>query len=556
LSVGDHEVLDGMILKNMKEGLQLLNQHIRNQSNIHIQVDSDTDGYMSSAIMIQYLKKVSPNLKITYTIHKGKEHGIIPEILKGYEFDLLIVPDAGSNDIYQCKQLKNQGKDILIIDHHEIENENKYATVINCMDGQYKNPHLSGTAMVYKFCKEYDKMYGHNVADEFFDLVAVGTIADMIDLRSYEARWFVLKGVEKLGKGNEFLKEIMNQNEFQIQGKPNITKVAWFVSPYINCCIRSGTQEEKINMFRAILGEQEEIEYLPKATNENSNPGPEKITLQKYMAKILKNIKNRQDREVKGHVEFLIKSVENEGKNSDKILILNAPEDSSQTYTGLIANKLASHFKRPVLLLRKDARFDDQFGGSGRNYSLSPIDDLRQFLLDLNVFENVSGHSNAFGVGLKENKVDELRQLINEKLKDMSLEDVYHVDYEINVGRLRIRDIKRVAEWEDMWGGMLEEPLFAITNIYLPTDKIQLIGDKKNIIRFEAKGISFIKKFTSEDEYNRMTMRQSKGLNRNRPKSVKLDVIGKFKLNEWNNSKYPQVEVVDFNVTDGRDFIF
>lgn len=556
LSVGEHEVLDGMTLKNMKEGLELLNKHLKRGSRIHVQTDSDCDGFMSAATIIDYIRNVNPKATVTYTLHKGKEHGIELELIKDYEYDLLIIPDAGTNDVNECKILKSQGKDILIIDHHEIEVDNPYAIIINCMDGQYQNPHLSGSAMVYKYCKEYDKKFGYSFADRYLDLVAVGTIGDMMDLRSFETRYLVLAGIEMIGQSNEFLKEIMEQNEYQIQGKPSITKVGWYIAPYFNACIRSGTAEEKLDTFKALLGEKETREYTPRKTKENPDPQPEKQTLQKYMSRILKNIKGRQDREVKKCVDKLVLEVVEQEKISDKMLILNSSENIPSNYSGLIANKIASQYKRPVLILRKDERHKDQFGGSGRNYGLFPIDDLRQFLLDLNLFEFVSGHSNAFGVGIKSDKIDEAQQRVNEALKDVPLEDVYHVDYEISVGRLKIKDIKRIAEWEDMWGGTLEEPMFAITNIYIPTENIQLLGERKNFIRFESKGITFIKRFANEDEYNRMTLRQTKGLNKKRPKSVKIDVVGKFRIHEWNDLKTPQVEIVDFNAVEGGSYVF
>lgn len=551
LNVDESCVHDGLLLKNMKEGLELFHGHIRNNSNIHVQVDTDTDGMTSAAFIINYIQKINQNITVTYTLHTGKQHGIKLDRLKDYEFDLLIVPDAGTNDVDESKALCEKGIDVLIIDHHDIERENPYATIINCKDGQYPNPTLSGCGMVYKFCKEYDKQYGYDFADMMLDLVAVGTIADSMDLRNYETRYLTLKGLEQLNSGgNQFFQEIIKRNEYQFQGGVNITKVGWYLAPLINATIRSGTEQEKLDVFKALLGVEEFREY-----KKNNKSETELQSLQEFMARQVSNIKSRQDREVKKAVEKLHKKIKYNKLDENKILFVDGTNELEDTFSGLVANKLATEYKRPTLILRKAK--DGTYGGSGRNYRLSPIYDLREFLQSIGTFNFILGHSNAFGYGINANKLPETIKKINEALKDVEIDDVYIVDYEIPISRLKIAHIRQVGQWEDVWGGAyLEEPLFAITNIYIPTDKIQLLGEKKNFIRFETKGITFVKKFTNEEEYHKMILKQSRGLNRRQVKSIRLDVVGRFKLNAWEGNTYPQVEIVDFNSVESDSFIF
>jgi single-stranded-DNA-specific exonuclease len=554
LNLDESCVFDGMLMKNMRTGLELLHKHINNKSKIHVQVDSDTDGNTSAASIIQYIKKVDPTTQITYSLHTGKEHGIIMNRLEGFEIDLLIVPDAGTNDVRESKLLKEKGIDILILDHHEIERTNNHAIVINCKDGEYPNGTLSGAGVVYKYCKEYDKAYGYNYADDLLDLVALGNIADSMDLRNPETRYIVLKGINVFGGHNLFLREIVKKNEYQIGDKVNITKIGWNVAPYINATIRSGTDEEKLDTFRALLGEVEEKEYTPRKSKNNPDPIPQKQTLQEFMARVVTNIKARQDNIVKKGVAVINEKITEMGLDDNKLLMVDVTEVLGNTYTGLVANKLATQYKRPVILLRQ--RDDDTYGGSCRNYRLSPIVDFRAFLQELGTFNQLSGHSNAFGFNIHIDQLVPTRDKSNELLKDMVIEDVYKVDYEIPVGRLKKKHIKQVGEWEDIWGNMLDEPLFAITDIVIPITEIELKGEKKNMIRFVSKDITFIKRFTNEEEYNRMILKQAKGLSKKRIGEVKIDVVGKFKLNSYNDSIYPQIEIVDFNSVENSRFLF
>jgi single-stranded-DNA-specific exonuclease len=174
LNVNESHIHDGMLLKNMDRGLNMLNWHIENNSKIHIILDVDTDGVNSGAEIGYYIHDVNEELEITYSMNEGKKHGIIVNNIPK-NIQLLIVPDAGSNDIAQCKILSEKYDiDILILDHHVIEKENPYAIVINNQDGQYPNPTLSGAGVVYKFCKEYDKKYSYDYADDYLDLASIG----------------------------------------------------------------------------------------------------------------------------------------------------------------------------------------------------------------------------------------------------------------------------------------------------------------------------------------------------------------------------------------------
>ncbi|APH20849.1 DHH family phosphoesterase [Clostridium botulinum] len=566
LNLTSDVIHDGMLFENMNKGLKLFDEYIERSKNelikIRFIVDSDVDGYTSSALGIQYIndlkKKYNLNINIDYILHSEKQHGIILKEFNNFDINLLIIPDAGSNDVAECKELKDKGIDILILDHHDIEENNPYAVVLNNQDGEYPNNTLSGVGVTYKFFKEYDKKYNNDFADKYLDLVALGNIADQMDLRNYETRYLTLSGVKQFDKYNVFLKELVEKQSFSLKNNITIMGIGWYIAPLLNAIVRSGKENEKIDVFRALIGEQEYREYKTRKSKKNPNPQIEKESLQKYMARVCTTVKGRQDREVKKGVEKLNDKIKEKQLDQNKILIVDGTNILEKSYTGLVANKLASTYKRPVLLLRKIKK--GVYGGSGRNYRLSPIIDLKKFLSEFNTFDKLKGHDNAFGQEIKLNKLIETNKKINESLQNMSIEDVYKVDYEIPIGRLKEKHISQVGEWNDIWGNTLDEPLFAITDIYLTTDEIRLLGSKKNIIKFEKKigsnKITFIKFFASEKIYNRMTLKQEHGLNKDGEKKLKMDIIGKFKINEWEENKYPQIEIIDFNSIEDKEFLF
>lgn len=538
---------DGLLMNNMQRGLEMLAAHVNNGSRIHIIIDSDVDGFTSSAFMYQYLADLG--IEATYSTHMGKEHGITTRVIEGYDFDLLIVPDAGTNDVEMSKLLTEQGKDILILDHHKFEGEyNSYACVINCQDGHYPNNTLSGVGVVYKFCREFDKMYGFDFANFYLDLVAVGLVADSMDLRNFETRFLALEGIKLIGKCNDFLKEIAIEQAYSLGEEITLHGIGWYIAPLINGAIRGGSQEEKTRVWEALAGFQAEVEYKPRKSAKNPNPQVEIHSLQKAMVRVCKSIKGKQDREIKKSVATMLEYIEEEGLAEEKVIMMDVTDILAQSHTGLVANKLASQFKRPVILLRDKKNDETSFGGSGRNYSRFAVDNLRLFLLETGQFESVSGHDSAFGFSIPKANVEALRNQVNEQLKDVDIEDVYHVDYEIEVGRLKEQHIKQVGQWKNMWANTLPEPTFAITHIYLSSEEIKLLGEKKNIIKFDVvrgdNKITFIKRFASESLYNEIIHRSAHGLSTGN-KRLKLTVIGKFSINRFNGNEYPQVEIVD-----------
>ena len=558
LNVSESSVHDGMLLKNMERGLNMFHWHIKNNSKIHIIDDVDVDGLTSGTEIDNYILDINPNIIITHSMNSNKIHGIIVENLKEYDFNLLIVPDAGSSDAKQCKELvETRDMDILILDHHEMEEDNHYAVVINCQDGQYPNTTLSGAGVVYKFIKEYDKKYGFNFSDNYLDLVAIGMIADSMDLRNYETRHLAIEGLKSIN--NEFMKQFLVKNKVLEGENINFEFIGWKIAPFINAVTRIGNAEERMNLINAFLGKKETKEYQPRRKHKE-DPKPEIIiqTLQECMIRETTNIKARQDKLVKKSMEELAGIIEIQKLNDNKVIIINATDILEKSFSGLVANKLASIYKRPIIILKQmgkkteDEKEEAIFGGSFRSYDLFPIESFMDVLREIDTFIMLGGHPNAGGFKIKESKIQETQNKLNEMFKDVDIEDVYMVDYEIPIGRLKEKHILQVGQWVDIWGNTLKKPIFAITDVSLKVEDIQLLGDKRNLIRFEKtignNKIVFIKKFASENLYNEMIMKNHKGLSKKNNK-VKLDIIGEFSINKWNGMEFPQIEVIAFNVS-------
>ena len=87
--------------------------------------------------------------------------------------------------------MAKKGIDVLVIDHHLADKVSEYACVVNNQLCDYPTKSLSGVGVVYKLCQYMDSVSGTAYADDFLDIVGVGLVGDMMDIRDFETHYLV-----------------------------------------------------------------------------------------------------------------------------------------------------------------------------------------------------------------------------------------------------------------------------------------------------------------------------------------------------------------------------
>lgn len=532
-------------IDNLKEGAQILIKHLWNNDKIFLQVDSDVDGYTSAAILINYLYRLFPDSasqNIYYRIQNGKEHGLILDSIDKNVFKLVIAPDSSSNDYEIHKELSDRGIDVLVIDHHNAEKVSEYACVINNQLCDYENKTLSGAGMVYKFCKYIDSINGTNAAEDFADLAALGIVSDMMDLRNFETKYFIEKGTKNIL--NPFFHEMVVANNYSLKDKVNPTGIAFYIAPYINACIRSGTPEEKLVMFEAMLDFKGE-ELVPSTKRGEKGMKETRIV---QACRNCKNAKNRQKTAQDKATENIEKLIYKNNLLSNKILLIQLEEDVmvDKNLTGLIANKLMSKYQRPVLILRKVINEDERitWEGSGRGYSKSGFDNFQQFLKNSNMFDYVDGHENAFGRGIPDENIDDFIFYSNDVLKDFDFSPKYNVDFIFDAKNFKSSVIEEIANLEDLWGQGMTEPMIAIRDVKIKDQDLFLLKGstlKFSMETFEGNKVEFIKFGCNEEQYEALKCGNSTGY-------TSVDIVGKCSINTYMGMSTPQIKLEDYEI--------
>lgn len=536
----DTDFDDPLLLDNIQTAAQELVMRLDCGAKVFVQVDSDTDGYTSSAVLISYLRKRWPNVQIVWRLHNGKEHGIIPETVPN-DCSVVIIPDAGSNQFDEQNLLVAGGKTVIILDHHDVTEmqETKAIIVNNQLSPRFPNKNLSGVGIVLMFIRYLDIYYFADqepIYRNYMDLTAVGIIADAMNMTALGNNYIAYYGLNNIH--NRFLYELAVKQSRGIEDPEHLTKidVAFYIAPIINGVIRSGSPEDKEMVFKALTTEDDTEDYQSEwrgvVRHEN---------LYQYAVRLATNAKGRQDSATKKAFEWLCEKIDSEGWDKHNVIIatLNEKESAkvSPNITGLIAMKLVTHYNKPALVLRK-TEYEDQevFGGSGRNGNFYGLPDFKAFLHKANAWY-VEGHANAFGCFLLPDQADKIRAYSDEKLSMQSFEEVYQVDYWFKGSQYIDYDmLMSFAKQKFLWGNSIPQPKFAFSGIYNKKD-IFVMGKDKTSLKLHYGLIDFVA-FNAQ-KYIDELLAQDEG---------SFTVIGRPQINNYNGNISIQIMIDDMEV--------
>lgn len=543
--------------EKMRAAAKMLLTHIKNNDKTIIIVDPDVDGNTSAALLINFLyQAVAPQWvidKLDFYFHEGKQHGLNDcyeyIIEKGYNF--VICPDSGSNDYEECDALKDYGIDVLILDHHDFDTENPYAIIINNQEGysDYPNKALSGVGVVWQFCRYLNNNLSVPIdMNDYLDLVAIGLVGDMMDIRSIETKTLINEGLKNLN--HPYIYHMAKKNAFKLGTEITPIGAAFYIVPLLNAIQRSGTLEEKKIVFDSMLIYKA---YEMKPSTKRGHKLGEVEMLVDQAVRVSTNVKNRQTKVQDATLEILEKKIEEEHLLDHKVLLILIDDklDIPAEVRGLIANKFMAKYQRPCCLLSKSNEYDGQssYAGSARGCSLAGVDDFKSICLNTENVDYAIGHSNAFGLKIYKNQLQSFIEKTDETLKDMSDEAIYYVDYIFQGQNVDSQILLDIANMSSYWGTELNEPYIAIEKLKVTPNMVNIYEKKTNTIKISlSNGVSIMKFDADQDLCDKLT--------KNNTGYIEMDIVGKCHKNEWNGIESAQIFIEDFNIIDSNKYYF
>ena len=537
------------LLDHMEEGYQLLKRHLMGNGRLYIPVDPDMDGYTSASLFYLYVTEcMAPRLGVTpsieFHIPTNKAHGleaVMDELEDDKKYDLIVLPDSSSNDYEYHETLTNMGYDILVLDHHEADHYSEHAVVINNqLSANYPNKALSGVGVVYKYLEYWESKEGwEDMSTNYLDLVAAGETGDMMDMQTLENRYICKYGLSHIN--NRFLQDLIDKQSYSLGDRP-LTQigVAFYIVPLINALIRVGSDIEKERLFYAFI---DHTTLIP--SNKRGHKPGDMETYSEQMLRACTNAKSRQDKAKEKAVELLGIQISNNCLDDNKILILNSNDlDVPTTLTGLCAMAVAAKYKKPVILGKLCA--DGVLRGSIRGREESELKDFKGFLTESGLTEFVEGHANAAGTAITQNNISRLIEYANDKLANVNFnEGFYEADFIVQgncsyLGKM----IEELDEGRDLYGQNNKEPVMVVENVPLDPTKIDVVGSRKDTLRFSFNGVTYIK-FRATELIDELRMYGDTHLN--------LTIAGKANMNYWGGRGTPQILIDEIEVRESGE---
>lgn len=489
--------------KNMEFSVKNIIFHLSKSSKILIIVDPDADGFTSSSMLYQVLdeikKEYNSTSEIDIYIQPDKQHGLTEnamDYIVESEPDLIIVPDSGTNNTDELLTLSTSGYHVIVVDHHEIEDEKiidliENVTVVNNqreLTDNKVNKHLTGVGMIYKlveglyfFLNDSEKRL-KNIED-YLDLFAIGQIGDASDISDNEIRNLVFKGLKNIKNG--LLKSTLDIKKIK---DSNITPqdLSFSIIPMINATTRIGSNNERYALFKGLSLTTEDNVMLVKDKKKLNKETRKyemieiEMPLSESIAEDIIKVKSKQDTLVKKEMAKLDGTI-----NTDlPILVYKSDEIEDGSITGLVAMKLSKKYEKPCLVLLENKE-KGVWSGSARGID-SVLESFKDWCNETNLFNFAQGHAQAFGVEITNNNLEKLYNIIEES--DIKKSNTIIVDkvYQNDVGA---NDVNLAIDYKKIIGGKVSPILLGYENIKISRTDIII---KKTMIEFKIGNVHFV----------------------------------------------------------------
>ncbi len=428
------KLADPYLLKGMNMAVERIKKAKIKAEKIVIYGDYDVDGITSTASLMLYLSNLG--IEADYYIPNRLEEGYglnktaLAEIIKTKQADLIITVDCGIKAYSQAEFLAEQGVDLIITDHHTPDPPlPKAVAVINPKqkDCDYPTGNLAGVALAFKLITALQEKFSEKDYEQFIAIATLGIVADVVPL--VKENRIITKNGLKLLNG---LKESKIENYglealLEVSGYKDKTitsgSIGYIIAPRINAAGRMGQADLAVELFLS-------SDY--KAAKEIANQ---------------LNKLNSQRQEIS---QRILEQAEAEIKKLDlteEWVFVVAGKDWHTGVIGNVASDLNEKYHRPVVLISLNEDKGTASARSIKGYHLYQALKANEDLL-----VNFGGHSQAAGLTIKADKIEQLRKEMNifakKKLTRSDLNRKIKLDSELNLSEIDFELVNKLVELE------------------------------------------------------------------------------------------------------------
>ena len=461
------DLQDPFLIPDMQKAVDRIRKALSNNEAITVFGDFDTDGITSTAVLVIVLRKLGADVAGILPDRLSEGYGFsvlaLQRCVKSYKPSLIITTDCGTSSLEAVEEAKKLGIDVIVTDHHDINGAIADAlAVVNPKCGDDPDAKLlAGVGVAFKLCDALVRNFknnGDNIAgidlEEVLDLVAIGTVADVVPLLA-DNRILVKHGLKRINTkpciGLSALIKIS-----KIDAVMTCYYIGFQLAPRLNASGRLGNADKALEL--ALSTDRKEAFNL---------------------ARELDGV-NKERRIIENEIlEDAVEDVERRFDPEHIYGIVTGKEDWHIGVVGIVASRICGRYHRPSIVIG----FDKDGIGRGSCRSIAGVNMVEVLSKCEDLLETYGGHEMAAGITIKHDNLVAFRRKFNEecsKFADVkNMHPTFQVDAWIDLSSANeklLRGIERLAPV----GSGNSTPIWGVRDVY-PVGIPRIVG--KNHIK-------------------------------------------------------------------------
>ena len=429
--------------KDMDKAAARINDAIDNFERIAVFGDYDADGVTATALLCAY-----------FDMREADYFYMLPERTEGYGLNetvirrlhergakLIVTVDNGISSVREAELARSLGMDMVITDHHQVGDELPDAAAV-------VNPHrpdsggfsdLAGVGVAFKLvCALENGEADEDLLEEYGDLVAIGTVADIVPLIG-ENRRIVGCGIRRMIEEPRPGVLAMREASGTLDRPFNAGAVAFTLSPRLNA---AGRMHSAVKALELLLCEDPDDARELAKYMEDANAERQRIEQQ---------ILQKAQQQLQEHPERLL----------DRVLVCDG-DGWHQGVIGIVASRMVEQYGKPCIILSCTG---DVARGSGRSIEGFSLYDALKACEEC--LEQFGGHTQAAGLTVLSANIDAFRAAVNRYADGQPLSfPVQRVDMRLNPKSISTEILDGLAALEPFGAGN-PKPVFGLFNMRL-----------------------------------------------------------------------------------------
>ncbi len=387
-------------LPDMTVAIERLDRAIRQREPILIWGDFDVDGQTATTLLFTALKSLDADVRYHVPLRDGEGHGMhLPRLhdwlAKGVK--LIITCDTGITSHEAVRTAQAAGVDVIITDHHLLgETLPPALAVINPMrlPPSHALRQLPGVAVAYELMAALGQLSNPN---ELLDLVALGIVADVAEQKN-DTRYLLQRGLAQMRLSSRpGLRALLEQARVNPLTLDEMD-IGFALAPRLNAQGRMGDAADSVELL--------------------STEDPARAA---ELANQLEGMNARRKLESRLVEESAHRLLESEPSLLDYAAVVMSHPDWTGGIVGIVANRLAEKFHKPVVLLCEQGPSEGNaaFGSARSIPGVNITDALKACQAKLLKF---GGHAMAAGLTLRSEDVFDFRRLLSRAVRELAAE--------------------------------------------------------------------------------------------------------------------------------------